>query len=243
MQLNIAICEDEAQDRELLTCLLQTVLTKKNLNARIDSFACGEDFLAAHEQSPYDIAFMDIYLRGINGTDTVRRALSHRRCRFIFTTVSSEHALEAFALEAAHYLLKPLTEEAVREALERCLPAYSSIEETHFLELKTNQGNVSIPVDNIVYIEAMNKICVVHTKKNEFRSYISLNALYELLDDALFLYAQRSYVVNMQFIDAFHFDHIILSNGLQIVLSRNNRSELKKQYERFLFRLARKGDL
>lgn len=242
MQLSIAICEDEAQDRELLTRLLQTVLTKKKLNARIDSFSCGEDFLAAHEQSPYDIAFMDIYLRGINGTDTVRRALSHHRCRFIFTTVSSEHALEAFALEAAHYLLKPLTEESVREALERCLPALSS-EEKHFLELKTNQGNVSIPVDNIVYIEAMNKICVIHTKKNEFRSYTSLNALYELLDDALFLYAQRSYVVNMQFIDAFHFDHIVLEGGLQIVLSRNNRSELKKQYERFLFRLARKGDL
>lgn len=242
MQLSIAICEDEAQDRELLTCLLQTVLTKKNLNARIDLFTCGEDFLAAHEQSPYDVAFMDIYLQGINGTDTVRRALSHCRCRVIFTTVSSEHALEAFALEAAHYLLKPLTEESVREALERCLHALFS-EETHFLELKTNQGNISIPVDNIVYIESMNKICVVHTKKNEFRSYISLNALYELLDDTLFLYAQRSYVVNMQFIDAFHFDHIVLEGGLSIVLSRNNRSELKRQYERFLFRLARKGEL
>lgn len=242
MQLGIAICEDETKDRELLTRLLQTVLAKKNLTARIDPFSCGEDFLAAHEQSPYDIVFMDIYLHGISGTDAVRKALSHSRCRFIFTTVSSEHALEAFALEAAHYLLKPLTEEAVRDALERCLPPLSA-EETHFLELKTNQGNVSIPVDNIVYIEAMNKICVIHTKKNEFRSYTSLNALYELLDDALFLYAQRSYVVNMQYIDAFHFDHIVLSDGFQIVLSRNNRSELKKQYERFLFWLARKGDL
>lgn len=242
MPLGIAICEDELKDRETLARFLQTVLAQKNLTARIDAFSCGEDFLTAHEQSPYDIAFMDIYMDGISGTDTVRKALLRHRCRFIFTTYSKEHALEAFALDAVHYLIKPLTKDAVRQSIERCLPVPAA-DERRFLELKTNQGNVSIPVDNIVYIEAMNKVCVIHTKKNTFRSYTSLNALYELLDDALFLYAQRSYVVNMQFIDAFHFDHVVLSGGTEIVLSRNNRSGLKKQYERFLFDLARKGEL
>ena len=65
---------------------------------------------------------MDIYMNGISGIETARDAGLTGQTRFIFTTNSREHALEAFALNAAHYLLKPLTKEAVQEALRRCLP-------------------------------------------------------------------------------------------------------------------------
>lgn len=47
----------------------------------------------------------------------------------------------------------------------------------------------------------------------------------------------------MNYIDIFYFDHIQLTNGLEIILSRNNRSDLKKQYQQFLFQLARRGNL
>ena len=55
--------------------------------------------------------------------------------------------------------------------------------------------------------------------------------------------AQRSFIVNMNFIELFYFDHIVLANGKDIVLSRSNRTELKNQYQQFLFRLARRGEI
>lgn len=240
--LNIAICDDELPDCKALAALLRTVCTKLDLTARTDIFSCGEDFLAAYKLSPYDIVFMDINMDGISGTDTMRRAISLKRCCFIFTTVSSEYALEAFALQAAHYLLKPLNEESVTEAVRRCLPMLQP-EEVRVLDIKTTQGNVPVPMDSISYIESMNKICHIHTQKNRFCSYISLNALYELLDATLFMRAQRSYIVNMRFIDSFYFDRIVLHDGTEIMLSRTNRAELKKQYQQFLFRLARREGL
>lgn len=108
------------------------------------------------------------------------------------------------------------------------------------LEIKTNQGVVSLPVHQILYIEVFNKVCLVHTKKNTFHTYSSLDSLFELLDSHTFMRAQRSYIVNMNNIESFYFDHIVLSNGKEIMLSRNTRSELKKQYQQFLFRLARR---
>lgn len=240
--LRIAICDDNLPDCKALTILLGMACTKLGLTARTDTFSCGEDFLAAHRLSPYDIVFMDIYMNGINGTDTMRNAMSLGHCKFIFTTVSSEYALEAFALQAVHYLLKPLKEEAVTEAIKRCLPMPPP-EEGRILHIKTTQGNMPILMDSISYIESMNKICYIHTKKSRFCSYTSLNALYELLDATLFLRAQRSYIVNMHFIDSFYFDHIVLHDGTEITLSRTNRSELKKQYQQFLFRLARREGL
>lgn len=183
---------------------------------------------------------MDIYLGGINGVETARDISRTGRGRFIFTTASREYALEAFALNAAHYLLKPLTKNAVREALGRCLPRHED-EHPKLLEIKTRQGIVPIPMDNIVYIEVLNKICTVHTEKNSFQTYISLDALSELLDSTSFIRAQRSFIVNMKYIESFYFDHIVMHGGKEIVLSRSSRTELKNQYQQFLFHLARRG--
>ena len=58
-----------------------------------------------------------------------------------------------------------------------------------------------------------------------------------------FMKAQRSFVVNMYTIESFSFDHITLKDGKEIVLSRQNRQTLKKQYQDFLFQAARKGTI
>ena len=96
---------------------------------------------------------------------------------------------------------------------------------------------------NIIYIEVFNKISVIHTTGNTLQTYTSLDALFEALGPHMFMRAQRSYIVNMKFIDSFFYDHILLQNRLEIKLSRNNRSILKTQYQNFLFDLARKGEL
>lgn len=239
MHLKIAVCEDNEEDCRNLNSMLNTFLDIHNIKAEITLFPCGEDFLAAHSHKPFDIIFMDIYLSGMNGTKAAKIAGSQSAVQTIFTTSSQEHAIEAFRLNASHYLVKPLTYEDIAEAMERCL-AKTGTPASKYLEVKTLRSTISIPVDNIIYIEVFNKICLIHTEKNEFQTYSSLDTIFELLDSDTFMRAQRSFIVNMNFIDSFYFDHIILSNGKDIVLSRNNRGELKKQYQQFLFDLARR---
>lgn len=79
----------------------------------------------------------------------------------------------------------------------------------------------------------------MHTQDRSFQTYTSLNALFTLLDEDLFLRVQKSFVVNMAFIDSFFYDHIVLKDGTEISISRNKRTELKKQYQDFLFRFVR----
>ena len=81
---------------------------------------------------------------------------------------------------------------------------------------------------------------MIHTAKRSFQTYMTLNSIFELLDDS-FMKAQRSFIVNMHAIESFYFDHIVLTDGKDIVLSRKNRSDLKKQYQDFLFHAARRG--
>lgn len=242
MNLNIAVCEDDDIDFQALEACLHSVCAEWDLTSRITRFFSGEEFLATLGKIPPDIIFMDIYMNGISGMEAARDTRLTEQSRFIFTTSSREHALEAFALNAAHYLLKPLTKDAVREALRRCL----SRPEENFpklLEVKTSLGIVPVPIDNIIYIEVFNKICTIHTEKNSFQTYTSLDALSELLDGDSFMRAQRSFLVNMKYIESFYFDHIVMQSGKEIVLSRNNRAGLKNQYQQFLFHLARRGTI
>ena len=85
------------------------------------------------------------------------------------------------------------------------------------------------------------KLCIVHTAKQQFQTYTALNTLFEQLDGNRFLRPQRSFVVNMEFIGSFLSSKLILKDGTDISLSRNNRAELKAQYQRFLFDLTRRG--
>ena len=239
MLLRIAICDDDENDCATLSVCLHDICSTRSIKAEIDMFTRGEDFLMLYQEKPYDMIFMDIYMDGINGLDTARNANHINQSLFIFTTVSKEHALEAFALNAVHYLVKPISEASVKEAVERAMTRLSE-KSVKYLEIKTKNGMVPIPMGNIIYIEVFNKICTIHTEKNCFQTYKSLDALFEFLDSSTFIRVQRSYVVNMYYIDSFFFDHIIMQGGKKIILSRNNRAALKKQYQQFLFLLARR---
>ncbi len=238
MQLNIAICDDNAIDCQRLHDLLQTYAVNHGLLVQPTIFSTGEDFLSAHKQHPFDIVFMDIFLTGIKGTEAI--ASCHPESpQTVFTTTSREFAIEAFNLNAVHYLLKPVTYEAIGIAMKRCLAA-NDIRHFQHLDIKTNQGMVSLSVQQIIYIEVFNKVCLIHTNKTTFHTYSSLDSIFELLDTHTFMRAQRSYIVNMNYIESFYYDHIVLSNGKEIMLSRSTRTELKKQYQQFLFCLARR---
>ncbi len=242
MKLTIAVCDDNRTEREQLNRLLDDCLYPLQVSFRIEAFQDSSSYLEACDNTIFDITFMDVYMNDLDGIETVRLARGKGQRQFVFTTTSRDHAIEAFSLDAAHYLLKPLTVEAVGEALSRCLKRASE-KTTSYLNVKSQQGQVPVPTDNIIYIEVHNKLSVIHTGKNEFSTYSSLDTLYELLNEEEFMRAQRSFIVNMNYIEAFHYDHILLKGGKEIVLSRNKRAELKSKYQHFLFQMARRGAL
>lgn len=238
MRLDIAVCDDNETERAKITEQVHTACSEMNITAQIRSFRSGEELIASDAVRECSIIFMDIYLAGINGIDTMRRIAPDSSQRVVFITTSTDHAVEAFSLNAAHYLVKPTSIEMVSEAIKRCIPKISD-ENGSVLEIKTGKVTVPIPIKNILYIEVMDKYCAIHTDKNTFETRSSLALLYEQLDDRLFMKPQQSYIINMAAIEKFNYDRILLRGGKDIPLSRKNRAELQKQYQSFLFRLAR----
>lgn len=204
--------------------------------ARTDSvihtccFSCTESFASSDQY--FHIVFMGIHPPKMDGIKTVQKYMKIK-CPVIFIADSPEYAINAFTVDAVHYLIKPLTQDCVFEALTRCLARLGS--SSHEI-LKVKNGNITIPVpiDDINYIEVFNKVCVIHTVNRSVQTYTSLDALSRQLNSCLFIRAQRSYLVHMGFIAAFFYDYILLKNGLEIGLARKKRAELKKQYQNYL---------
>ena len=103
-------------------------LARRGLEIRLEDYAdieiCGEArngreaLVAVREQMP-DLMFLDVQMPGMDGFEVLRRLSGSNMPEIIFVTAYDEFALKAFDANALDYLLKPINDDRLREAIER----------------------------------------------------------------------------------------------------------------------------
>ncbi|AEG43816.1 LytTR family DNA-binding domain-containing protein [Isoptericola variabilis] len=118
MRPRALIVDDEAPARAELRYLLEEVGGVQVVGEATN----GEEALLLLRSLDYDLVLLDVRMPGGSGLD-VARALRDlpRRPQVVFTTAYPDHAVDAFDLAAADYLVKPFDAERLRRALERAL--------------------------------------------------------------------------------------------------------------------------
>ena len=117
--MRIAIVDDCASDAKTLEDAIRSHLDKRGRTCEICRFRGGDDLFETADALAFDLVFLDVFLDGANGIDIAERL---RRENYpgliIFTTVSSEHAVDGFRVRAFHYLTKPFTPDDIAAAVE-----------------------------------------------------------------------------------------------------------------------------
>lgn len=118
MRPRALIVDDEAPARAELRYLLEELGQVQV----VGEAANGEEALLLLRSLPYDLVLLDIRMPGGNGLEVAAalRDLPHPP-KVIFTTAYPDHAVEAFDLAAADYLVKPFDADRLRRAVERAL--------------------------------------------------------------------------------------------------------------------------
>lgn len=103
-------------------------LARRGLEIRLADYediqVCGqarngrEALVAVREQSP-DLMFLDVQMPGMDGFEVLRKLSGSNMPEIIFVTAYDEFALQAFDANALDYLLKPINDERLHEAIER----------------------------------------------------------------------------------------------------------------------------
>jgi len=127
------------------------------------------EWLSVHE---VDIVFADIGMPEIDGLEFVERIkrTAKRQPEIVFTTAYEEHALRAFELAAADYLLKPIKMTRLQTALDRIIEKNREKADsfTHF-KVYNRERMVEIPWQQARYLMAEHKTVYLFTGDGQIR--------------------------------------------------------------------------
>lgn len=239
--MKIAICDDKKEQIAIVKVAVDTYFhDKKGEEVEIDTFDKAFDFLDYQEKKGYDLVMLDICMPGMLGTDVAKEIRQRKdKTEIIFLTTSDEFAVEAFQVNAAHYLLKPFTDADFAEAMDR---AMQNIEKgkNKFICLKCAGGTAeTVDKDSIIFIEgAAHKQRVFISNGKIIETAQTLNELHKNLEElsgGQFICPFKGYLVNQKAISTIENDKIILKNGKSVPIPRRNFRQIKQAYFDYMF--------
>lgn len=231
--MQIAICDDNAIERELFFDILAAFFDSKSLSSKIEQYSSGIELLCDVEEGKwYDIIFMDIFMDKMLGIDVARnlRKIGYDG-KIIFQTVSADFAIESYEVEASAYILKPYDVKKLTNIVNRVVKNIDN----DFYTIKQRSNYVRIPYSEIIYVESKNSKCILHrTDGRCYTVYKRLDEIEgELAVDPRFLRCHQSYLVNMDYILQVD-KQFRLSTGDSVMIRQRDIKAIRDKYSDFL---------
>lgn len=227
--MKIAVVDDNKTDLELFLKLVGAYGEKYHRTIQVQGFTSGEDFLKEFQKGKFSAVFLDIYMGGMSGVETARTIRQKdEEVRLFFTTTSTDHLADGFAVEATHYLLKPLTEEKIEEAMHRLRDFF--VQEENVIAFPNGSKEILIPKNQILYIETIRNGIMIYCRKEAIPVRCSISAAMERLQFSNFLRCHRYSAVHLDAVERVEDDFFVMTDGKRILLRREGRKELKEAY-------------
>jgi two-component system, LytTR family, response regulator len=227
------------EDNAFMATVLHDLLKQYAADiAVLDVANTGDKALRLIASKKPNVVFLDIELPDMTGFELLQQ-LDDIPFQTIFTTAHSHYAIRAFRFNALDYLVKPVKESELDEAIKRLLKtasngmevkhALSNLEaqsvENQKLVLSTQNRTLRLPLKQITHIEGERNYSYIYLS-NGSRELSSKNLAYfeDILMDKNFFRNHRSFLVNRYHIEALKNDHFVLKNGIDIPISRRNKT-------------------
>lgn len=239
--LHIAICDDQAKHVNKIRSAVEHYTTNRNINVNIYEFDNPLVFLEGLDQiGGVDILLLDICMPGILGTEVAKEIRQRKdKTEIVFITTSDEFAVTAFALKAAHYLLKPFTQTQFDEAMKRAMVHFNNRKEKK-TTLKLENGKLQmVNLDDIHYIESAGHTQFVYMEGGscvEARHSLSwISEELENLAPGQFVSPYKGYLVNQKEIYNIDPKQMLLLSGKCLPISRGSFRQLQNAFFEYQF--------
>ncbi|MCB9194213.1 MAG: response regulator transcription factor [Flavobacteriales bacterium] len=197
-----------------------------------------------------DLLFLDVEMGTLTGFDLLRR-IEPFRPQVIFTTAHEDHAIRAIKFHALDYLLKPIDEEELMQAVVQAMKALrerasddriagllGSVVSDRQVALPVSDGIEIMHLDDILYCKSDDNYTEVHFREGLGKPLVicrPLKELDELLDGRGFIRIHQSYLVNIKHIKRYHRGlggELTLTNGRRLPVSKRKKEGLMDALDR-----------
>lgn len=243
--LKIALCEDEAVQREIAVMLLREYLDQRpGLTGKVLEFASGRALLdALKSQGPFDLYLLDVVMPEMTGIDLgVRLRRQDPEAVIIYLTAAAEYALNAYEAQPFDYLLKPVEREHLHQVLDRAVERLGN-RRNACLSVKTREGMRRVLLDEILYAELADRAVRYHLAGGAEVDSVTLRGSFQaaaapMLADDRFVLCGASFVVNLYYVAAVERSALRLSSGENIPLPRGSAAGARRRWQAYWFQDA-----
>jgi DNA-binding LytR/AlgR family response regulator len=227
--MNVLIVDDNKIAR---TTMKQLVSQVKDIALTGECANAMEAYNILQEQ-PVDLVLLDIEMPGMTGLELTKN-LGNKRPVIIFTTSKKEYAAEAFELNVADYIVKPVTPARFIQAVDKAREILQSkteeykLSDDEFVFIRDSNIVRKLKLDDILFAEAMGDYVKLHTLQKFFAIHTTLKTVEERLPASKFLRVHRSYIVALSKIDTLQ-DGALVINGKPVPVADAYRAALNKR--------------
>ena len=202
------------------------------------------------EREKPDLVFLDIEMPNLNGFELLGQ-FEHLDFKVVFTTAYDQYAIKALKMNALDYLLKPIDEEELCEAIRKFenkeiitseeqiaqLAKFNIGQLSDTLALSTQKGLHFIKVENIMYFEASGSYTYVQMSNGEKHLVSKAMSNFEevLQDNPTFFRPHKTYLINLRFISQYirgEGGEIIMQDKTSVLLSRAKKQDFLSFFKR-----------
>lgn len=230
--MNIAVCDDEPFFRKSLISALEDYSRSCSVSFSISQFSSGGELLSSTDN--FDLIFLDYYMGQQNGIDTIKELRKRNiTSKVIFVSSFPDIVFESMKYDTFRFLIKPIDPEKLTEALNAFI--FDPGRSRHIIVKDMDCDKfISVPENDIIYIQADNVYCIVTTFQKSYRYIKTMAKLQEELSPARFFRSNRSFFVNLSYVTSFNNCEITMCNGQKAVLSKLRYKSFKDTFFNFI---------
>ena len=211
----------------------------------------GDAALAVVREQLPDVLFLDVRMPGDDGFATLARIAEVHLPRVVFVTAYDAHAVQAFAVHAVDYLLKPIDDarfaaalgRAKEQARQRRASGRPDPRLGEFLRargrwarrflVRERDRTLVVNVEDIDWIGAADYYAELHVRGATHLLRETMNELEQKLDPERFFRVHRSAIINLERVREIHplfrgDCDLVLADGSRVRLSRTRRAEFER---------------
>ncbi len=241
--LKAIIIDDEQDALNILLDEIKRHCTDIEVVDTCDSGIEGAKSIRKHQP---DVIFLDIDMPGMNGFEMLE-IIGEINFGVIFTTAHNQYAIQALRISAIDYLLKPIDETQLIEAVQRFIKQHQTKHnhqqyyETllHNMNPKNSRKRIAfstqsshefIDSERIIYCEADGNYTHVYLTNNEKRTYSrQLKFVQKLLEGYHFYRIHHGYLANLN-----HINKFIKTDGDWVEMTNDKKLPVSRHYKKGL---------